>query len=668
MQASGYRAFLSYSHADKVWANWLHKRLERYRPAKVLLRELRSRGHSAPERLQPIFKDRDELPSAADLSAMVDAALADSDALIVVCSPNAVASPWVAKEIIRFKQIHPARPVLAFIIHGEPNATDPPSQCFPKPLLHKVNSDGSLSDEVVEPVAADARPSADGRHNAMLKIVAGLLGVGFDAIRRRDTQRRIRQLTMISIASSAGLVLTTALALIAIEARDEAEAQRVIAEDAAATAQRTSDFLIEIFQIADPANSRGKEITAVEILDRGMSRIDALSSKPVVQSNLLHTMGVAYTGLGFYDRAANLLRSADALRASHNPDVRPDTLVSLAEVLTLSGDLAQSEALLRQALAILPTQTWSSIHSQAYNALGDTLLRQGDLGGGEASYLHAVKHDRMTDGDAAGAPTRPTPAQLADSERGLAGALLEQGRFDEAETLFLSAVEGFIQAYGDDHPAVAITYNNLAALYYFQERWDQVRRYYDLALPRYQTLFGEAHPEVANVLNNYGRLELENGNIQAARRMLERSVAIDTSLGRAQHPDLVFSLNSLGLARFANLDAEGAISAFNQAMSLVSERHRLAGPVRVNLAAVHCAGGDRDSTNALLNEAMPLLREHYAPQDWRFDVALSIRAFCARNTDAALSSAQALANKRGADNYFARAAYARVESLRGADA
>ena len=89
-----YRAFISYSHADEKWANRLHKTLESYRVPKHLVGQTTSRG-PIPKRLAPVFRDRDELPSATDLGDVIRAALANSACLIVICSPDAARSRWV---------------------------------------------------------------------------------------------------------------------------------------------------------------------------------------------------------------------------------------------------------------------------------------------------------------------------------------------------------------------------------------------------------------------------------------------------------------------------------------------------------------------------------------------------------------------------------------------
>ena len=68
-----YWAFISYSHQDRAWAEWLHKAVETYRvPRRLVGRP--SRNGPTPSRLFPVFRDRDELPGSADLGRNIDEA------------------------------------------------------------------------------------------------------------------------------------------------------------------------------------------------------------------------------------------------------------------------------------------------------------------------------------------------------------------------------------------------------------------------------------------------------------------------------------------------------------------------------------------------------------------------------------------------------------------
>lgn len=208
-----FRAFISYSHRDAAIAGWLHRSLEGYRIPKHLIGSETLFG-PVLARLTPIFRDREDLPAATDLSAAVKAALAVSDSLIVICSPAAAASPWVTREIETFHALHPDRPVLLAIADGEP------ADCFP-PAIRAL---------AAEPLAADLRKSGDGRRLGLLKLVAGITGLPLDRLAQRDTQRRQRRVMAVTLAALAGLILMSVLLALAVLARSESERQRQQAE------------------------------------------------------------------------------------------------------------------------------------------------------------------------------------------------------------------------------------------------------------------------------------------------------------------------------------------------------------------------------------------------------------------------------------------------------
>ena len=173
-----YRAFISYSHKDEKWASWLHKALETFKVPKYLVGETTGMG-VVPERMGKVFRDREELSSSHSLGTELTQALKDSACQIVICSPNAAKSHWTNEEILTYKRLGRENRVFCLIVDGEPGADH--AECFPEAVRFKMGADGVLSDESAEPIAADARPQGDGKLNAKIKLIAGMLGVGFDA-------------------------------------------------------------------------------------------------------------------------------------------------------------------------------------------------------------------------------------------------------------------------------------------------------------------------------------------------------------------------------------------------------------------------------------------------------------------------------------------------------
>ena len=204
-----YWAFISYSSKDSAVAARLHRKLETYRIPRDLVGRP-GRGEAVPGRLFPIFRDREELPLSADLGASIEDALRASRYLIVLCSPGAAASRWVNEEIRYFKELGREDRILAVILDGEPNASDAPStadrECFPTALRYRVDSDGQLTTERVEPIGGDLRPKGDGWSGVFLKAVAGVTGLGLDAFARRERKRQRRRQLLASGAALVALV------------------------------------------------------------------------------------------------------------------------------------------------------------------------------------------------------------------------------------------------------------------------------------------------------------------------------------------------------------------------------------------------------------------------------------------------------------------------------
>jgi hypothetical protein len=202
-QSFRYRAFISYSRQDRRAAEWIHSGIENYRVPKELV-GCAARDGPVPKRLYPVFRDRDELACVPDLSASIREALEQSAYLIVLCSRSAARSRWVNQEIIQFKKLGRTDRIHALIVDGEPNAESANQECYPRALRFSLASDGQLDEgQPAEPLAADLRPEGDGKRNAKLKLLAGLLGIPFNMLRQREViAARRRRFVQQAVAGS----------------------------------------------------------------------------------------------------------------------------------------------------------------------------------------------------------------------------------------------------------------------------------------------------------------------------------------------------------------------------------------------------------------------------------------------------------------------------------
>ena len=434
-----YRAFISYSHADKRVADWLHRALETYRiPPKLV--GTSTRVGIVPRRLTPIFRDRDELSATHDLGGALTAALEESMFLLVICSPASAKSRWVAEEILAFKRLHGEHRVLAVIAAGEPgHASD---ECFPPPLRFALGANGELTDEIAHPIAADLREGKDGRQLGKLKLVAGLTGLRLDDVVQREAQRRTRRLVVVASGSAAGMVLAGGLALYANVQRIEADKQRKIAERESAASRAASDFLIGSFKLANPATQNPRTVTALAILSNGAARVRSeLSGQPDIESRLLTTLGSAYNNLGLPAETISLLRNSESdIRRAGTLGARAYEPIAMAYIA--QGHLDTALATVNAAERQLGDNALNpEITAQLERTRARILFAEGDPKAG----LKAVDRALALYAVAPNAPIKSVAMAL--QTKGL--ALSDDGQFAAADDALTRSLSMFRKAFGD---------------------------------------------------------------------------------------------------------------------------------------------------------------------------------------------------------------------------
>jgi WD40 repeat protein len=244
-------AFISYRSADRSEAAWLQTALETYRLPGSLTTRL-----NRPARLGKVFRDVDELSASSNLGGQLQAALKRSDNLIVLCSPRAVAhSTWIDREIDDFISFRPADRIFAVLLEGEPKESFPPSLLRLSQVATRDIEQAIARPD--EPLAADLRP-AEGlshsqvRRTALLRLVAGLLGIGFDDLRNRDAQRRSQRLRLLAAGAIVVLATVSGLGIWSEINRREAVAQRArAAHNQAEALARLGDDAMDKRQVLD---------------------------------------------------------------------------------------------------------------------------------------------------------------------------------------------------------------------------------------------------------------------------------------------------------------------------------------------------------------------------------------------------------------------------------
>lgn len=227
-----YDAFISYRHAelDKFVAENLHKQLEAFNLPKSLAKKRKGQKN----KIERVFRDKEELPLTSNLEDPILQALQSSEWLIVICSPRLRESLWCKKEIETFVSLRGREHVLAVLIEGEP------AESFPDELLYRTEEvkqpDGTVEQVKipVEPLAADVRGNnrkevLKAMKTEIMRILAAMFQVDFDDLRQRHRERRMRRIVGASLLIGAACLLfgvySTVTALRIKEQKEQIEAQ-----------------------------------------------------------------------------------------------------------------------------------------------------------------------------------------------------------------------------------------------------------------------------------------------------------------------------------------------------------------------------------------------------------------------------------------------------------
>ncbi len=319
----------------------------------------------------------------------------------------------------------------------------------------------------------------------------------------------------------AAIVVIVALAIQATVLWRRSEHRLVEVEREHLRAERISDFLVGLWQTADPDAAQGRELTVREALDHGRRKLASeLVDEPEVRAELMTTLGTVYNNLALYREARELKEEALRSRLAADPSDRPELaadLNNLGRLLYDLGDYPAAADYFRQALAM-----WRRLGNDDHAVFGLRNLAAARLHSGHPEealelYRQALDLQRRRLG--------PRDPEIAESLYGLAVLHRARGEPEAAEPLLRQALEIFSASYGPRHTRVAAVASSLGRVLHDQGRLPEARRSFEQALELRLELLGEDHVHVANTRKNLAALLLDQGDVEGAGELLEAALA-----------------------------------------------------------------------------------------------------------------------------------------------
>ena len=358
---------------------------------------------------------------------------------------------------------------------------------------HDFSLRGDLETIVAKALAKDK----DRRYQSVIEFQADLgRYLAFEPISARPPSavyqlRRFARRNRAVVGGVVATVLMLALGLLAtgtMVVRESKQRQR--AEIEAQTAERVTDFIVGLFERAQPGDRNPNEISVREVLDLAATsaRID-LDDSPAVKARVLRALGASFYGLDLYAQGLELLDDALAIQREL-PNEDP---IELARIL---NNLA-------------------NLHGATEDAAGEQRQEELQLEARETLL------DLLDDPEHAQAGT--VLLGLVHNGLGSRYQYAQPARLEEAEEAFRGAIKYNELAYPDGHVNVAWSYSNLGTVFLDRNDYQQARHYLERALEVAGQTVGNEHVATATMQRILAEILLAQGDFEAFHPLVERS-------------------------------------------------------------------------------------------------------------------------------------------------
>lgn len=199
----------------------------------------------------------------------------------------------------------------------------------------------------------------------------------------------------------------------------------------------------------------------------------------------------------------------------------------------------------------------------------------------------------------------------------LAGIYLQQGRFEEAQSLFDRSISIAKNALGANHPHLGAMLNSAAESYRVQGRYAEAEPLYKRALAISMDVLDPAHPEVGKMLGNLALLYGDQGRYTEVEPLLKRAIEIAEKALGPEDPGLITALSNLAalhrrLRRFPESERHYK-RAVTIAEKALDTNHPSVGTVLNNLAILYMSTARYSEAEPLLKRTILILESTMGP-------------------------------------------------------
>lgn len=412
------------------------------------------------------------------------------------------------------------------------------------------------------------------------------------------------------------MLLLAGIAFTSIRSNIEIRKSLEIARIETAKSNEISQFLRQLFELADPYSPAGKQVPVNELLSRGREQIfTGLQNQPETRQAMTFELAVIHNSLGQYKDAMALLDEALTIQHELYGDTHADIAKTLHWQSLVADNLGEygvsedkAEAALAMRLALMDEN--SAEVGESKDRLGSLLA----WGGQKERALTLAREAVLT----LDASVGPDDRRTQTARHNLAWMLGTRGLYEEAVPVYERLIQIANQTSGVEHPNTLESLNNFAVMLRHMGEFERSEQIYRQVLEARIRLLGEDHPQVAYSQNNLAKLLQQQGQLGEAGQLYEASLATFRKVHGSQHSNVAISLSNTAQVYLKTGQWGLAKAYFDEALAIHRE---VTPPGSIKLASTLLGLGHLLTLQGELDEAQPLLEEALVIQQAELDAS-----------------------------------------------
>jgi serine/threonine-protein kinase len=378
-------------------------------------------------------------------------------------------------------------------------------------------------------------------------------------------------------------------------------------------AEHILEFVLDVFESADPEMARGDTLSVYELLENSIPRIESLNKQTELQVELYYLTGRIHTKMGFWHKGKELYLEALS-KQNLVPENKPNNIKKASILAELAGYFRNnSEPEIADSIIDIAIETYerygSSKDTEKFAQALNTKARiKSDMAQYDECIKIAEKALDIINQQIDGPHIEKVRAKIHISY-----ALNYLSRYDEAIEIVLEALsigekldseinstiimgyglystllskKGEIkkaleidheiynmkkEIYGENKPTTMLTLSNMAGKYYQLDEYKLSDSLNQIALAYYLDVFGENHNYIAATLLNLGNSAYHQRKFSLARDYLTYSLELDIKNLGESHPFLATTYQTLGLIDLNTQQYGEAEKKFFTAMQILQQ-------------------------------------------------------------------------------------------------